>query len=139
MSNTEEELKKLRELYAKETGKKIRRSITVPIMKSSTIFLVTGCVLLVIKLATAATFSWLWVFGTMFFPFWLIVGLILAVIALVLAVVCLLVAVAIAAVPFWLCWLGWGKYKDHRRWEQRKAILAEMQKRATANDLIDRR
>ena len=126
MSNTEEELQKMRELYAKETGRKIRRSFTRPLIKSSPIFLLTGCILLVIKLATAATFSWLWVFGTMFAPFWIIMGCIATVVAIVLAVVCLLVTVAIAAVPFWLIWLGWSKYKDHRCWTKRKALIAEI-------------
>lgn len=134
----EEELKKLREIYAKEAGRKIRRSITRPFIKSSTIFLITGCMLLVLKLAAVSEFSWLWVFGTMFFPFWLIVGAILTVIAVVLAVVCLIVAVIIAAVPFWLCWVGWSKYRDNRRWKLRKALIAEMQRRKS-NELIDRR
>jgi hypothetical protein len=134
----EEELKKLRELYAKETGRKIRRSFTRPIMKSSTIFLLTGCILLVIKLATVAEFSWLWVFGTMFFPFWLIVGFILTVIALVLAAVCLVIAIGVAIAPFWLCWVLWRKYQDNRKWALRKALIAEMQRRKD-NELIDRR
>lgn len=132
----EEELKKLRELYAKQTGRKIRRSFVRPIIKSSTIFLLTGCVLLVTKLATAATFSWLWVFGAMFAPFWLIIGLILTVIALVIAAVCVVIAVGIVVVPIWY---ACSKIQDWRRNQLRAALRAEMQRRIAANDLIDRR
>lgn len=99
---------------------------------SLNIFLVTGCMLLVIKLATAADFSWLWVVGTMFAPFWLILGCIATVVALVLATVCLVMALAIVAAPFFFMWLGWSEYQDHRRWIKRKAMFAEMQRQLTS-------
>lgn len=123
-----------------ETSRKIGRSFTRPLIKSSTIFPLAGCILLVIKLATAATFSWLWVFGTMFFPFWLIVGFILTVIALVLAAVCVVIAVGIVAVPVWF---GLSMIQDWRRNRLLAALRAEMEKklaaRSPSNDLIDRR
>lgn len=62
---------------------------------SGTVFLLTGCLLLVLKLTSVAEFSWFWVFGVMFFPTWLFISIILAILGCCLFAVALIVVIAI--------------------------------------------
>jgi hypothetical protein len=62
------------------------------------LFVLAGLVLLVIKLAFAGTFSWWWVWGTMFFPLWMLLSAILVILAAALIVL-------VPAAIVWLIWL----------------------------------
>jgi hypothetical protein len=86
-----------------------KKPIIIHTMKNSNIagsiggllFTITGCVLLVIKLVTAASFSWWWVWGVMFAPLWIVLGILGCILAIVLAI-------AIVALPFVI---AYGIYK----------------------------
>jgi len=131
----EEELHKLRE----SAGTKVRNIVIRPIINTSSIFLITGCVLLIAKLTSFPLLSWLWVFGTMFFPFWFILGLIVGIIGIVIGLAAIVATLILIAAPFWFIVFVWKQYKVHRHLAACRAMLVERQKRIAANDMIDRR
>jgi hypothetical protein len=78
---------------------------------SGLIFTLTGCVLLVIKLATAASFSWWWVWGIMFAPLWILLG-VLAILGAVLLAGIFVVA------PFAGIWFIWQLIKEKNQYKR---------------------
>ena len=96
------------------------------------LFTLTGLILLVIKLTTAATFSWWWVFGVMFFPMWAALAIIATILGILLAIVAIAIVVALICLPFWLghqAWTSWqlarSDAKFHKAEKERLAKLRQ--------------
>jgi uncharacterized membrane protein len=78
---------------------------------SGLLFTLAGLILLIVKLTTAATFSWWWVFGVMFFPLWVVLAIIVTILGICLAIVAIALAAAIICLPFWLGYHAWESWK----------------------------